>query len=44
MVFDLQKYLNYLKKLVNKLYNFNQISSKHVNEAKNDFFQPVSSA
>ena len=44
MVSDKQKCVNYFDRLVDKLYNLNRISSKHADEAKKEYFQPVSSA
>ena len=43
MVSDKQKYVNHFDRLVDKLYNLDRIMSKHTVEAKNKYFQLVSS-
>ena len=44
MVSDKQRCFNYFDRTVDKLYNLNQISSKHVSKAKKEYFQLVYSA
>ena len=44
LVSDKQKCVNYFDRLVDKLYNFNRILSKHADEPKKEYFQLVSSA
>ena len=43
MVSDKQKYVNHFDRLVDKLYNLDRIMSKHTVEAKNKYFQLISS-
>ena len=44
LVSDEQRCVNYFDGLVDKLYNLNQISSKHADEPEKEYFQLVSSA